>query len=156
MKAALFIAIVEATGESPAPEDPASAPQGGGSSIFMWVLLIGVAVLMYVMSRRNKKKQGDADAFRTELAPGQRVMTMSGLVGVISRVEGDVITIASANGDESAWIRRAIRSLVPDDEWTSMTSDYPDDPDDSDAEPETSADDPEAPDGDAAPGIDRP
>jgi preprotein translocase subunit YajC len=158
VKAALFIAIVEATGESPTPEDPASAPQGGGSSIFMWVLLIGVAILMYVMSRRNKKKQVNADAFRTELGPGQRVMTMSGMVGVISRVEGDVITIASANGDQSQWIRRSIRSLVPDEEWTSLTSDYPEDPDDTDADPDPDspgADGPGSPDGDDAPGIDK-
>jgi preprotein translocase subunit YajC len=110
----------------------------------MWVMLIGVAIVMFIMSRRNKKKQGDANAFRSDLAPGQRVMTVSGMVGVVSRVEGDIIVIASDAGDESQWVRRAIRSLVPDDEWEAMTSDYPDDPEE--ASPDT--DDPESPDTD--------
>jgi preprotein translocase subunit YajC len=96
----------------------------------MWVVLVVLGVFMWFMSRRNKKRQGDADAFRTELAPNQRVMTASGLVGVISRVEGDVIVIASESGDESSWVRRAIRSLVTEEEWTAMTEEYPEDPED--------------------------
>jgi preprotein translocase subunit YajC len=107
--------------------------QATGSNIFFYVILAALVVGMFVMSRRSKKKQVDANAFRSELAPGQRVMTMSGMIGVISRVDGDVITVMSASGDESAWIRRAIRNLVSDSEWEAMTAEYPDDPDAVDA-----------------------
>jgi preprotein translocase subunit YajC len=114
---------------------PAAAEQTqGGSNYMVWGLLVVFAVFMYFMSRRNKKRTVDANAFRTELAPGQRVMTLSGMIGVISRVEGDVITIMSASGDESAWVRRSIRSLVPDEEWAAMTEEYPEDPDEDAAE----------------------
>jgi preprotein translocase subunit YajC len=99
----------------------------------MWVILGGLVVVMFVMSRRNKKKQEDADSFRTDLAPGQRVMTMSGLIGVITGVEGDVITVASTGGDTSQWIRRAVRSLVSEEEWEAMTAEYSDEPEEEDA-----------------------
>jgi preprotein translocase subunit YajC len=121
VNAALLAAIVHA--EDP----PATQPSGGSSQIFMFVMLGVVAVAMFLMSRRNRKKQGDVDAFRSELAPGQRVLTASGLVGLITRVEGDIITVASGRGDESQWIRRAIRSLVPDNEWEAMIAEYTDD-----------------------------
>jgi preprotein translocase subunit YajC len=111
----------------------------------MWALLAALAIFMWVMSRRNKKRQADAGAFRRELGPGQRVMTLSGLVGVISKVEGDVITIASASGHQSEWLRRAIRSVVPEEEWTAMTEEYPE-------EPEDQAPDTDAPDGDGESG----
>jgi preprotein translocase subunit YajC len=133
VKAAILFAVIDAIGDTPSPSgDPATPSGGGGGNQIMWVFLIVAAVLMYVMSRRNKKKQGDANAFRSELAPGQRVMTMSGLVGVIVRVEGDLIVVASGNGDESQWIRRAIRALMPDDEWNALITEYPDDPDEID------------------------
>jgi preprotein translocase subunit YajC len=134
-----MLATVVSAEDPPAP----TTPGGGGNSIFMLVMFGVLIIAMVVMSRRNKKKQGDANAFRSELAPGQRVMTMAGLVGVITRVEGDVITVASQSGQESQWIRRAIRSLVPDEEWEAMTAEYPDDDEDGDAEeaePQTSTD----------------
>jgi len=108
--------------------DEAAQPSTGGGPLIY--ILLGIAVVaMFVMSRRTKKKQAEAGAFRRELGPGQRVMTLSGMIGVVSQVEGDVITIMSASGDESAWLRKAIRSVVPDDEWEALTAEYPADPD---------------------------
>jgi preprotein translocase subunit YajC len=109
--------------ESPSP---AAGTGQTGSNLPMLIMLGVVIVLLVLFQRRGRKRQADADAFRNELAPGQRVMTMSGMIGVISQVNGDVITVMSASGDESAWIRRAIRSVVPDDEWEAMTAEYPD------------------------------
>jgi preprotein translocase subunit YajC len=128
-----------------AEDAPAAQPNSGSNQIFMFVMLGVIVVAMFVMSRRNRKKQGDADAFRSELAPGQRVLTASGLVGLITRVEGDVITVASSRGDESQWIRRAIRSLVPDDEWDAMIAEYPAD-DEADGGEEPATDDSPDPD----------
>jgi preprotein translocase subunit YajC len=103
-------------------------PAPTNSSLMMWVMLGAVVIAMFIMSRRSKRKQADANAFRSELAPGQRVMTLSGMIGEITRVEGDVIYVAAQGGGESAWVRRAIRSVVSDEEWDSMTADYPDEP----------------------------
>jgi len=68
-------------------------------------------------------------------------MTMSGMVGMISSVDGDVVTIMSASGDESAWIKKAIRQVITDEEWEAMTAEYSDDPEES--EEDSPSDDPD-------------
>jgi preprotein translocase subunit YajC len=105
---------------------------GGGSNYFMLIMMAGIVAVMFFMSRRNKKQQQSQQDFRDSLAPGQRVMTAGGMVGVISDVEGDVVTIMSPAGDQSAYVRRAIRSLVPDEEWEAMLRPYAADEEDED------------------------
>ena len=135
-----LLAPVLADGPEGAEEPPT------GNSIMIWVLLGILIAGMWVMQRRAKKKTVDAHAFRTELGPGQRVSTTSGMIGMISRVDGDVITIMSASGDESAWLRRAVQSTVTDEQWEALTTEYPDDPEESDDEEEPGAIDASEPD----------
>ncbi|MDR2453817.1 MAG: preprotein translocase subunit YajC [Bifidobacteriaceae bacterium] len=110
------------------------APTGGGMNTMMIVFLALMIGVMFFMSRRNKKQQQKQADFRDKLEAGQRVMTAGGMVGVISEVEGDVVTIMSPSGDRSAYVRRAIRSQVPDDEWEAMLAPYAadDEPDEAD------------------------
>jgi preprotein translocase subunit YajC len=104
--------------------------------------LIGVMiVLMVIMQRRSKKKQEAQVDFRRTLAVGQRVMNLGGLVGLVTTVEGDVITIQSQGGDTSSWVRRAIRNVIPDDEWDAMIAEYPDEPEDESPDAEASGPD---------------
>ncbi|MDR1823781.1 MAG: preprotein translocase subunit YajC [Bifidobacteriaceae bacterium] len=121
---------------------------GGGGSILsgsmpMIILFGGMILLMFFMSRRNKKKQQDVVDFRKSLAPGQRIMTVGGMIGTITKTQGDTVTLMSPEGDQSVYVRRAIRSLVPDDEWEAMIAEYPDEPED-DEEPLEDADEVEA------------
>ena len=111
-----------------------------GNSMMIWVLMGVMVVGMFVMQRRAKKKAVDTQNFRTELGPGQRVATTSGMIGMISRVDGDVITIMSASGDESAWLRRAVQSVVNDEQWEALTAEYPDDPEEPEDEPPAAID----------------
>ncbi|MDR1188011.1 MAG: preprotein translocase subunit YajC [Bifidobacteriaceae bacterium] len=117
--------------------DPAEPATGGGSSgILMLVFLGGMILLMWFMSRRNKKQQQAQGDFRRTLDVGQRVMTVGGMVGVVVQVQGDVLTLMSPNGDESTYVRRAIKSQVSDEEWDNMTAPYPVDEDEVADEPE--------------------
>ncbi|MDR0594113.1 MAG: preprotein translocase subunit YajC [Bifidobacteriaceae bacterium] len=111
-------AVLLATEENP--------PTGGGGSQYVFLIfIVGMIALMWFMSRRNKKQQQQQGDFRRTLDVGQRVMTVGGMIGVISQVQGDVVTLMSPGGDETAYVRRAIKSQVSDEEWTNLTEPYP-------------------------------
>ena len=74
-------------------------------------IVIAVAGLLF-MSNRTKKQQRAASEFRNNLVPGDEVMTHSGLLGTVVDVEDDVITLESAPGSQSRWIRAAISKKI--------------------------------------------
>lgn len=67
---------------------------------------------MWFMSRKTRMQQKTAANFRANLAPGQEVMTGSGLFATIVAVEDDVVTLETSPGVESRWLRPAIAKLV--------------------------------------------
>lgn len=75
------------------------------------VMLLGIVALFW-MSSRTRKQQKEAAAFRENLAPGQDVMTGSGMFGTIVAVEDEVVTLETAPGVTSRWLRPAIAKLV--------------------------------------------
>ncbi|MFF2622206.1 preprotein translocase subunit YajC [Oerskovia jenensis] len=82
---------------------------------FSLILILALAAgAMFLMTNRSRKAQKEAAAFRTNLAPGQEVMTGSGLFGTIVDVdeEKDIITIESTPGTQTRWLRAAIAKLV--------------------------------------------
>ncbi|MBE7700924.1 preprotein translocase subunit YajC [Oerskovia sp. Sa1BUA8] len=82
---------------------------------FSLIIILALAAgAMFLMTSRSRKAQKEAAAFRTNLAPGQEVMTGSGLFGTIVDVdeEKDIITIESTPGTQTRWLRAAIAKLV--------------------------------------------
>jgi preprotein translocase subunit YajC len=81
------------------------------SFLILIVVLLG---LMFFMTSRQRKQQRAAQEFRNELAPGQEVMTGSGMFGTIVDVDeaNDIITIESTPGTRSRWLRAAIAKRV--------------------------------------------
>lgn len=80
-----------------------------------FILILALAAgAMFLMTSRTRKQQREAQSFRANLAPGQEVMTGSGMFGTIVDVdeEADVITIESTPGNQSRWLRAAIAKLV--------------------------------------------
>lgn len=67
---------------------------------------------LWLMTRRTRKMQREASAFRETLAPGQEVMTGSGLFGTVVAAEGDRITLETSPGVTSQWLRAAIAKVV--------------------------------------------
>ena len=93
------------------------------------------------MNTRAKKQQRTQGAFRDNLEIGQQVMTGSGMFGVITMIDGDAVTIESAPGNASVWLRAAIAKLAEppvaeaddDDDDDEVDDDDVDDVDDSSA-----------------------
>lgn len=78
---------------------------------FFIILLLAFGA-MWLMTARTRKQQKEAAAFRANLEPGQEVMTGSGMFGTIVAVEDDIVTLETAPGVSSRWLRPAIAKLV--------------------------------------------
>ena len=80
---------------------------------FGFLLILGLAFgAMWLMTSRTRKQQKEAASFRANLAPGQEVMTGSGLFGTVVAVADDVVTLETSPGVTSRWLRPAIAKLV--------------------------------------------
>ncbi len=82
----------------------------------MEMIIIAVIAIagLYLMSSRTRKQQRAAQEFRATLAPGQEVMTASGMFGTIVEIdeESDIVTIESTPGTKTRWLRAAVAKLV--------------------------------------------
>jgi preprotein translocase subunit YajC len=111
----------------------AAAESGGagGSSNYSFLLILALAVgAFWLMSRRTRKQQKAQQEFRSTLAPGDEVMTGSGLFGTVVAVDDEAITLESEpGGGRTRWIRAAIakkiepQADVADDEWRDEADD---------------------------------
>ncbi|WP_242448578.1 preprotein translocase subunit YajC [Cellulomonas sp. WB94] len=97
---------------------------------FLVIILIAFGA-MWLMSSRTRKQQRAAADFRSHLAPGQEVMTGSGMFGTVVAVDDDVITIESTPGSQTRWLRAAIAKVI----------EPPVDADEDDADKDDAADD---------------
>ncbi|WP_329048156.1 preprotein translocase subunit YajC [Amycolatopsis sp. NBC_01488] len=83
-------------------------------SLLLPLLLVLVLAVPLVMSTRKQKKQQAAQQdLQSSLAPGDRVMTTSGLYGTVADTSGDnTIDIEIAPGVVTTWLRLAVREKV--------------------------------------------
>ncbi|MEN0128108.1 MAG: preprotein translocase subunit YajC [Brevundimonas sp.] len=86
----------------------------GGSSNYSFLLILALAVgAFWLMSRRTRKQQKSQQEFRSSLAPGDEVMTGSGLFGTVVAVDDEAITLESEpGGGRTRWIRAAIAKKI--------------------------------------------
>lgn len=85
----------------------AATPGGGLFSLLLLALPILLLIYLMVNQRRRTKALGDA---QSALQVGQEVMTTSGMHGVVSGLESDVVHLRIAEG---VVIRQDRRAIVP-------------------------------------------
>jgi preprotein translocase subunit YajC len=78
------------------------------------LLLFGLlGVMMYFMTRRQRRAQEQQATLQNSLEVGDRVMTTSGLYGTITDADdGTTVTLEIAPGVETEWLRAAVREKV--------------------------------------------
>jgi preprotein translocase subunit YajC len=77
------------------------------------LLVLVLAVPLVMSTRKQKKQQAAQQELMNSLAPGDRVMTTSGLYGTVADASGDTtIDIEIAPGVVTTWLRLAIREKV--------------------------------------------
>ena len=79
---ALFIFLQEA----------AQAPQGGGASMWIMILLIFLVMYFFMIRPQNKQRK-ELQKFLDALQKGDKVVTIGGLHGVVKEVKGDKVLL---------------------------------------------------------------
>lgn len=78
------------------------------------ILIILVMVgLMFFMTRNQRKKQKEAESFRTNLQIGDEVMTQSGMLGVVVEIDERIVTIESTEENYTRWVTAAVGPVPP-------------------------------------------
>jgi preprotein translocase subunit YajC len=75
------------------------------------VLLIGLMYVVLVMPRRRQMAR--ARQLQQSLAPGDAIVTIGGIHGVISAVDSDSLHVVVAPGMEIKMVRDAVARKVP-------------------------------------------
>lgn len=79
-----------------------------------FVMMAGLFVLMYFMIiRPQRKRQKELDALMGALAKGDEVVLTSGLLGKISKIEGEYIVINTGNNIELKFQKQAVHAVLP-------------------------------------------
>jgi preprotein translocase subunit YajC len=75
----------------------------GGLFVFMYLLII----------RPQRKRQKDHQNLVSALSKGDEVVMTSGLLGKITKVDDDYITVQAANNVELKYQRTAVHAVLP-------------------------------------------
>ena len=87
---------------------------GGGDPTFSFIMLIALfAVFYFVLIRPQSKRQKEHKAMVASLSKGDEVVTNGGVLGKITRVGDNFVTLEIAAGLEIQVQRMAVASLMP-------------------------------------------
>jgi preprotein translocase subunit YajC len=86
---------------------------GNLGSLMFPLLLVLLAVPLFLSARKQKRAMADQKNLQDSLAPGDKVMTTSGLYGTVADASHDTtIDIEISEGVVTRWLRAAIREKV--------------------------------------------
>ncbi len=107
-----------------APATPDSPPPGGlppGLGI-MLMLAVWAAIIYFVVYRPNKKFKQERKEMLENLKKNDEVVTTSGILGVITSVKDDEITLRVDEGTKIRFTREAIVGRVKEKEASQETA----------------------------------
>ena len=93
--------------------EAAAAPAGNSGNIMSLVIFAGLIVLMYfLMIRPQRKREKETAEMRNSIKPGDKVVTIGGIVGKVCSVKDDVVTIETgADKVRIKFVKYAISSV---------------------------------------------
>ena len=88
--------------------------QGGANSAVVMIIYIGaiVAFFYFFMIRPQKKQEKEAAALRNSLEVGDEITTIGGIIGRVTHIKDDVITIETGADRNKIRVRRSAISTV--------------------------------------------
>jgi preprotein translocase subunit YajC len=72
--------------------------EAGGALGSLLPILMIMVVFYFFMIRPQQKRQKEQNSFADSLEKGKDVVTASGMIGKINKIEGSVVTLQVANG----------------------------------------------------------
>lgn len=86
----------------------------GADLLGLLPLLLILLVFYLLILRPARARQREALRLQSTLAPGQRVLTTSGLHAVVVAVEDDVVVLETSPGVSSRWAKGAVARVTTD------------------------------------------
>ena len=81
----------------------------GGNPLVQFAPLLMILVVFYFfMIRPQMKKQKDQQSFADTLEKGKEVVTASGIIAKINKIDGGIVTLEVANGTFIRVVKSAI------------------------------------------------
>ncbi|WP_328403242.1 preprotein translocase subunit YajC [Nocardia sp. NBC_00403] len=87
------------------------------------LVLVGLFVSMYLMSRRQKREAQKVTDMQGSLKVGDQVTTTSGLYGTVVDLDDSTVDLEIAEEVVTTWLRLAIREVRTEDETTDEATD---------------------------------
>jgi preprotein translocase subunit YajC len=101
------------------------ASSGGGSGFTLLLPLILIVGMIWFMSRtQRKQRQRQADTVAS-LTPGTKVITTSGLVGIVEETDDEYVTLEISEGVLVQVVKAAIGRVIPEEVAHEETPDEP-------------------------------
>lgn len=91
---------------------PAAGGDAGGLMSFIPLILMFV-VLYFIMIRPQMKRQKETKAMLEALAAGDEVITAGGILGKVTAVKDQYVTLELVPGTEVQMQKNAVTSLLP-------------------------------------------
>ncbi|TDU83442.1 protein translocase subunit yajC [Kribbella voronezhensis] len=92
---------------------PMASSGGGGITLLLpLVLIVGMIWFMSRTQKKQRQKQADTVAM---LTPGTKVITTSGMVGIVEEVDDEYVTLEISEGVLIQLVKAAVGRVIPDD-----------------------------------------
>lgn len=88
----------------------------GGSGITLLLPLILIVGMIWFMSRTQRKQRARQAQTVAALSPGTKVITTSGLVGIVEETDDEYVTLEISEGVLVQVVKAAVGRVVPDDD----------------------------------------
>jgi preprotein translocase subunit YajC len=92
------------------------ASSGGGGGFTLLLPLILIIGMIWFMSRTQRKQRQRQAETVASLTPGTKVITTSGLVGIVEETDDEYVTLEISEGVLVQVVRAAIGRVIPDED----------------------------------------
>ncbi|MFD7161636.1 preprotein translocase subunit YajC [Kribbella sp. NPDC059898] len=92
---------------------PMASSGGGGLTLLLPLILI-VGMIWFMSRTQKKQRQRQADTV-AQLQPGTKVITTSGLVGIVEETDDDYVTLEISEGVLVQVVKAAVGRVIPED-----------------------------------------
>lgn len=98
---------------SQAHAQAAGAP-AGNSPVVSLIFMVGLFIFFYFIAiRPQRKRQKEHDDLVANLQKGDEVVMTSGLLGKVTKLEGDYLVLAATDNTELKFQRIAVHAVLP-------------------------------------------
>lgn len=94
--------------------NPAAAPQGQGLMVNLLMIAVFVAIFYFLIWRPQAKRAKEHRNLVESLGVGSEVVFAGGLMGRITKLEGDYAVIELSRGNEVKIQRASVISVLPE------------------------------------------